>query len=45
VVAAGLAGGLAWNVLTWFFGIPSSSSQSLIGGVIGATLAAADSTP
>jgi inorganic phosphate transporter, PiT family len=41
VVAAGLAGGLAWNVLTWFFGIPSSSSQSLIGGVIGATLAAA----
>ena len=41
VVAAGLAGGLAWNLVTWFFGIPSSSSQSLIGGVIGATLAAA----
>jgi inorganic phosphate transporter, PiT family len=41
VVAAGLAGGLAWNLITWFFGIPSSSSQSLIGGVIGATLAAA----
>ena len=41
VVFAGLAGGITWNLLTWFFGIPSSSSQSLIGGVIGATLAAA----
>jgi PiT family inorganic phosphate transporter len=41
VVFAGLAGGISWNLVTWFFGIPSSSSQSLIGGVIGATLAAA----
>jgi PiT family inorganic phosphate transporter len=41
VVLAGLAGGISWNLVTWFFGIPSSSSQSLIGGVIGATLAAA----
>src|SRR5450432_2866513 len=41
VVAAGLAGGITWNLLTWFFGIPSSSSHALIGGVIGATLAAA----
>jgi PiT family inorganic phosphate transporter len=41
VVFAGLAGGITWNLVTWFFGIPSSSSQSLIGGVIGATLAAA----
>ena len=39
--AAGLAGGIIWNLLTWYFGIPSSSSHSLIGGVIGATLAAA----
>ncbi len=38
VVFAGLAGGVAWNVTTWYFGIPSSSSHALIGGVIGATL-------
>jgi PiT family inorganic phosphate transporter len=41
VVAAGLAGGITWNLLTWFFGIPSSSSHALIGGVIGSTIAAA----
>ena len=41
VVASGLAGGITWNLLTWLFGIPSSSSHALIGGVIGATLAAA----
>jgi inorganic phosphate transporter, PiT family len=38
VVFAGLAGGVAWNVTTWFLGIPSSSSHALIGGVIGATI-------
>jgi PiT family inorganic phosphate transporter len=41
VVAAGLIGGIIWNLLTWLFGIPSSSSHALIGGVIGSTLAAA----
>jgi PiT family inorganic phosphate transporter len=41
VVAAGLAGGITWNLLTWLLGIPSSSSHALIGGVIGATIAAA----
>ena len=41
VVFAGLAGGITWNLLTWFFGIPSSSSHALIGGVVGSTLAAA----
>lgn len=41
VVLAGLIGGIVWNLLTWFFGIPSSSSHALIGGVIGATIAAA----
>jgi inorganic phosphate transporter, PiT family len=41
VVAAGLAGGITWNLLTWLLGIPSSSSHALIGGVIGSTLAAA----
>jgi PiT family inorganic phosphate transporter len=41
VVFAGLAGGIIWNLLTWFVGIPSSSSHALIGGVVGSTLAAA----
>ena len=40
VVAAGLAGGIIWNLVTWLFGIPSSSSHALIGGVIGSVLAA-----
>jgi PiT family inorganic phosphate transporter len=41
VVFAGLIGGIVWNLLTWFLGIPSSSSHALIGGVVGATIAAA----
>ncbi|MGH3271008.1 MAG: inorganic phosphate transporter [Trebonia sp.] len=41
VVAAGLAGGIIRNLITWLFGIPSSSSHALIGGVIGSTIAAA----
>ena len=41
VVLAGLCGGITWNLVTWYFGIPSSSSHALIGGVIGSTLAAA----
>jgi inorganic phosphate transporter, PiT family len=41
VVFGGLAGGIAWNLATWYLGIPSSSSHALIGGVIGATFAAA----
>src|SRR6202451_1154579 len=41
VVFAGLTGGIVWNLLTWFLGIPSSSSHALIGGVVGSTLAAA----
>lgn len=43
VVFGGLAGGITWNLLTWYFGLPSSSSHAIIGGVIGATLAAAGS--
>jgi inorganic phosphate transporter, PiT family len=38
VVLAGLAGAIAWNLVTWYFGIPSSSSHALIGGLVGATL-------
>ncbi|HXP57543.1 MAG TPA: inorganic phosphate transporter, partial [Streptosporangiaceae bacterium] len=41
VVLAGLIGGILWNLVTWLFGIPSSSSHALIGGVIGSTIAAA----
>jgi len=44
VVAAGLSGGIIWNLLTWLLGIPSSSSHALIGGVIGATIAGAGGT-
>ncbi|MEO7058999.1 MAG: inorganic phosphate transporter [Lapillicoccus sp.] len=41
VVFAGLVGGIAWNLITWYLAIPSSSSHALIGGVIGSTIAAA----
>ena len=41
IVFAGLIGAIAWNLTTWWFGLPSSSSHALIGGVVGATLAAA----
>src|SRR5947207_4892281 len=36
VVAAALLGATAWNLLTWYLGIPSSSSHALVGGLIGA---------
>mgnify|MGYP003349103682 FL=1 len=41
IVAAALVGAITWNLLTWFYGIPSSSSHALIGGLIGATIAGA----
>ena len=37
-VFAGLIGAIAWNLVTWWFGLPSSSSHALIGGMVGATL-------
>jgi inorganic phosphate transporter, PiT family len=40
VVFAGLIGAIAWNLTTWWFGLPSSSSHALIGGVVGAVVAA-----
>ncbi|MBX5487064.1 MAG: inorganic phosphate transporter [Mycolicibacterium hassiacum] len=40
LIFAGLVGGIVWNLLTWLFGLPSSSSHALIGGIVGATLAA-----
>ncbi|MDD2921642.1 MAG: inorganic phosphate transporter [Anaerolineales bacterium] len=40
-IMAGLLGALVWNLITWFFGIPSSSSHALIGGLTGAVLISA----
>jgi PiT family inorganic phosphate transporter len=40
VIFAGLVGAISWNLITWYFGIPSSSSHALIGGMVGAVLAA-----
>jgi inorganic phosphate transporter, PiT family len=39
VILAGLIGAIAWNIVTWYFGIPSSSSHALIGGYGGAAVA------
>ena len=41
VVFAGLIGAISWNLITWYFGLPSSSSHALIGGVVGSAFAAA----
>src|SRR5919109_981103 len=41
VILAGLLGAIFWNLLTWRFGLPSSSSHALIGGVVGAVVVAA----
>jgi inorganic phosphate transporter, PiT family len=43
IVAAALLGAITWNLVTWYYGLPSSSTHGLIGGLIGAALAA--STP
>ena len=40
VIAAALIGGIFWNLVTWRIGLPSSSSHSLIGGLLGASIAA-----
>src|SRR3954464_14733165 len=41
VIFAALTGAIIWNVLTWMYGIPSSSSHALIGGLVGGGLAKA----
>ena len=41
LILCALLGGIIWNLITWWFGLPSSSSHALIGGLIGAALAAA----
>jgi len=42
VIVCALLGGIAWNLLTWWFGLPSSSSHALVGGLCGACFAAAN---
>ncbi len=39
VIIAALGGAIAWNLITWYFGIPSSSSHALIGGIVGGAVA------
>jgi inorganic phosphate transporter, PiT family len=39
VVFAGLVGAIGWNLITWYYGLPSSSSHALIGGLVGAVIA------
>jgi inorganic phosphate transporter, PiT family len=41
IVLAGLVGAITWNLITWYLGLPSSSSHALIGGVAGSAIAAA----
>jgi PiT family inorganic phosphate transporter len=45
LVFGALIGAIVWNVVTWYYGIPSSSSHALIGGMVGATLAKAGPAP
>jgi PiT family inorganic phosphate transporter len=40
IIFGGLVGAISWNVATWYFGLPSSSSHALIGGVVGAVIVA-----
>ena len=41
IIIAGLVGAIIWNLLTWWVGMPSSSSHALIGGMIGAIIVSA----
>src|SRR5467141_2512293 len=43
VVFGALCGAIAWNLITWYYGIPSSSSHALVGGIVGAAVAKAGS--
>src|SRR6185295_16694782 len=40
LVISALIGAIVWNIITWWFGLPSSSSHALVGGVVGSALAA-----
>jgi inorganic phosphate transporter, PiT family len=45
IVLAGLLGAIVWNLITWYFGLPSSSSHALIGGLVGAAVVAGALVP
>jgi inorganic phosphate transporter, PiT family len=45
LVVAALIGAIAWNLFTWYLGLPSSSSHALVGGLVGAALVAGGSSP
>ena len=45
VIFGALIGAITWNVITWYYGLPSSSSHALIGGMLGATIAKAGTGP
>lgn len=45
VIFAALLGAIFWNIITWYYGLPSSSSHALIGGLLGATIAHAGMAP
>jgi inorganic phosphate transporter, PiT family len=45
IVFGALIGAVSWNIITWYFGIPSSSSHALIGGIVGATISKAGTAP
>jgi PiT family inorganic phosphate transporter len=45
VIFGALIGAIAWNFITWYYGLPSSSSHALIGGMLGATIAKAGTDP
>jgi PiT family inorganic phosphate transporter len=45
VIFAALLGAIFWNIFTWYYGLPSSSSHALIGGILGATISYAGSAP
>ncbi|MDH5274992.1 MAG: inorganic phosphate transporter [Gammaproteobacteria bacterium] len=45
LIFGALIGAITWNIITWYYGLPSSSSHALIGGMIGATIAKAGTAP
>ncbi|HEX2548287.1 MAG TPA: inorganic phosphate transporter, partial [Gammaproteobacteria bacterium] len=45
LILAALVGAIFWNILTWYYGLPSSSSHALIGGILGAAIMKAGFTP
>ena len=45
VIFGALIGAISWNVITWYYGLPSSSSHALIGGMMGATISKAGTGP